>query len=95
MTNRTINPETRINSNSEEAVECPHCGRPFTDDRPLALHVGETHRGTLDSAEEERYESAREAEDEDLFIFHLKMVVVLGILYAAVVLGYMITIQTL
>lgn len=58
----------------EEPARCPTCGTPFRTDHLLALHRGETHPETLDAAGREAYDEARDEEDEQLFIFHLKVV---------------------
>ena len=71
----------------ETPVHCPECGRPFRTERLRALHVGDRH----DVADEfrEDYESAREAEREDLFVFHLKVVAGLVALYAFFFFAYL------
>lgn len=66
----------------ETPVRCPHCGRPFRTERLRALHVGDVHDDELTDDEREAVESALEAEREDLFIFHLKVVASLVGLYA-------------
>jgi len=66
---------------------CPHCGRPFPTGRLRDLHVGERHDPT--DEERERYESAIEQERDDLWLFHAKAVVALGVTYAATVILYM------
>ena len=68
----------------EEPAQCPHCGRPFTDGRLRDLHVGEVHAEACTAEERERYEAALEAEADDLFVFHLKIVAAI----VAVVMGY-------
>ncbi|WP_115865036.1 DUF7410 domain-containing protein [Halorussus litoreus] len=65
----------------ETPVQCPHCGRPFRTERLRALHVGDAHDGWTDD-EREAYESAMEAEREDLFVYHLKVVASLVAVYA-------------
>lgn len=63
----------------ETPVRCPECGRPFRTEQLRALHLGDRH-----DADDYRdaYESAREAEREDLFIYHLKVVAALVAVYA-------------
>ena len=68
----------------EPAARCPHCGRPFQRERFRDLHVGEAHADELHDEERERYEEADEAEDDDLFVFHLKIVAAI----VAVIMGY-------
>lgn len=57
-----------------DADYCPTCGQPFRTDHLLTLHRGERHPETLDEAEQEHYDEVRDEEDEQLFIFHLKVV---------------------
>lgn len=56
-----------------EAEYCPHCGRPLADEQLLALHVGEEHSDAMSEADITGYEAAREQEDDDLFVFHIKV----------------------
>lgn len=73
-----------------EAIDCPYCGRPFADARSRHLHVGEEHPEECTEKEREAYEDADEAEKEDLFVYHLKAVVIIGVLWAAFVILYMV-----
>lgn len=68
----------------EPAARCPHCERPFRSERLRDLHVGETHPDEATDDDRERYEAAREAEDDELFVFHLKIVAAI----VAVIMGY-------
>jgi hypothetical protein len=63
-----------------EAV-CPYCERPFRTARQRDLHVGQRHDATDD--ERAAYEAALESEEDDLFVFHLKVLFALGAVYAA------------
>lgn len=72
------------------AAVCVHCGRPFRRTRYYHLHLGVEHEGVLDAAEREAYEAAEEAEDEALFVYHLKVVAALSTMWAVFVLGYMV-----
>jgi hypothetical protein len=64
----------------ETPVLCPECGRPFRTEQLRALHLGDRH--DLPDDHREDYEAAREAEHEDLFIYHLKVVAALVGVYA-------------
>ena len=66
------------------AARCPHCERPFRAERTRDLHVGEVHRETLTEEQRKRYAAAVEAEDDDLFVFHLKIVAAIVV----VIMGY-------
>lgn len=73
-------PETAVPPDDRPSV-CPHCDRPFRTERQRALHVGERH--DCDDDERAAYETARAAESDDLFVFHLKVFFALGGIYAA------------
>lgn len=81
-------PETRV-PDGDPAARCPYCERPFRSDHARDLHVGE-HHDDLREDERHRYEAAREQERDDLWLFHAKAVVGLGVTYAATVILYMI-----
>jgi len=66
---------------------CPHCGRPFPTGRLRDLHVGERHDPT--EGERAAYESAREAESDELFVYHLKIVAAMVVLFFAFSYGYL------
>jgi hypothetical protein len=72
------------------AAVCVHCGRPFRRTRYYHLHLGVDHEGDLDPTERDAYAAAEEAEDEDLFVYHLKVVAALSTTWAVFVLGYMV-----
>nr|WP_210423534.1 hypothetical protein [Halorussus marinus] len=74
---------------AETPARCPHCGRPFRSERLRALHLGESHPERCSADERAAYETAREAEADDLFVYHLKVVGALVGLYAFFVFSYM------
>lgn len=84
-----VDPETQVPP-GEQSADCPHCGRPFRTERLRALHVGEVHRSVLTDAERAAYEDAHEAETDDLWWYHMKTIVWLGLGWAGTVLAYMI-----
>lgn len=71
----------------ETPTRCPHCGRPFRTERLRALHVGDAH--DCDADQRADYESALEAEREDLFLYHLKVVAAIVAVYAFFFLTYL------
>lgn len=73
----------------ETPERCPHCGRPFRSARSRALHLGEAHEDACTDDQRAAYEDAREEENDDLFIYHLKVVAALVGLYAFFVFAYM------
>ena len=74
----------------ETPARCPHCERPFRSSRQRDLHVGERHPAHT-AEERAAYEAAREAEANDLFVFHLKVIAAITMLYAGFIVLYMVT----
>jgi hypothetical protein len=88
MNQRQIQPETALGPDETPVSACPYCERPFRTDRLRVLHVGEAHADEWTPADRAAYEAAREEEEDDLFLYHLKVVAALGSVYAAfVILG--------
>ena len=85
----TLDParDTAVPDGETVVARCPYCRRPFRREHARDLHVGERHDPT--DEERERYESAREQERDDLWLFHAKAVIALGVIYAATVILYM------
>ncbi|RDZ61567.1 hypothetical protein C5B90_18225 [Haloferax sp. Atlit-12N] len=75
-------PETAVLDGETAAATCPYCDRPFRRERLRNLHVGDAHEELSDS-ETAAYEAAVEAEDEDLFVYHLKVAGALGMVFTA------------
>lgn len=74
----------------ETPVRCPRCDRPFRTEQYRDLHLAEHGLDSLSELEREAYRAALDAEDDDLFVFHLKIVAALSILYTVLVLAYMV-----
>lgn len=74
----------------EDPARCPRCGRPFRREQYRDLHLGAHDPESLSELERAAYETARDAEDDDLFLFHLKIVGALAVLYTVLVLAYMV-----
>lgn len=70
------------------AERCPYCGRPLATDHLRALHVGERHADAMTDAEREAYEAAHEQENDDLFVFHIKVIAVVTLVTFAFVYTY-------
>lgn len=73
---------------------CPHCGWPFTADRTRHLHEVEVHPELADDEAHERYEAAKDAERDELFYYHARVVGALGGLYSVLVILYMVAFGT-
>jgi len=69
-------------------ADCEYCGRQFATESLLALHRGQAHGAELDADQREAYESAHEAEDDDLRRFRLKALAVLVLLYFGLLMIY-------
>ena len=73
---------------AEETPErCPHCEPPVSTRQLLDLTVGEVHTDCTDD-ELSAYESARESESEELFIYHLKIIAAIVLLFFAFTYAY-------
>jgi hypothetical protein len=83
-------PPTEVPPGETPAAVCPYCDRPFADGGLQALHVGERHDDIWSEAEQAAYESAREDESDELFFYHLRVIAALAVVYALLVLVYMI-----
>ncbi|MFB6227947.1 MAG: DNA-binding protein [Halobacteriales archaeon] len=85
----TLDPDIDVPSAETPTAECQHCGRPFDTERARDLHVGKCHAEAATEAEMAAYEDAEETERDELFFFHFKVVVSLGVVYAVLVIVYM------
>lgn len=83
--------ETRVVE--DEAAACPYCDRPLPSSRLRALHLGEEHAEAMTAADREAYEAARDAETDELFVFHLKVIGAIAFMYAVFVLAYMVALS--
>jgi hypothetical protein len=68
--------------------ECPYCGRPFADGELLALHRGHSHTEELTAAEQEAFENAYEAEEQEIREYRLKAIGLLVVLYFGFLIVY-------
>ncbi|WP_416839822.1 hypothetical protein [Haloferax sp. DFSO52] len=76
-----VTPETDVAPGENPAATCPYCERPFKQQRRRDLHIGAQHDEAT-AGELRAYESAREAESDELFTYHLKVAGALGAVYA-------------
>ena len=74
----------------EDPARCPRCGRPFGREQYRDLHLADHGLESLSELERTAYEAARDAEEDDLFRFHLQIVGALALIYAVFVLAYMV-----
>ncbi|MFW6018720.1 MAG: DUF7410 domain-containing protein [Halapricum sp.] len=68
--------------------ECSYCGRPFSEERLLALHRGLDHFERVDEEERAAFESAYEAEAEPLRRYRIAAVGVLVVLYFGLLMAF-------
>lgn len=80
--------ETTVPENETPAARCPYCRRPFRSDRLYALHLGHAHWDDCTDAERDAYEGAYDAESDDLFVFHLKVIAALVLIYVVFTVTY-------
>jgi hypothetical protein len=71
-----------------DPMRCEHCQQRFADADLLALHQGLEHEGTLTTAEREAFETAYNAEAEELRLFRLKALLALVLLYFLLLFAY-------
>ena len=90
MTTPVSSPDTVVLDDESPGAHCPYCERPFDTDRSCALHVGEAHNDEWTAQEQDAYEEAKTAEDSELWVYHMKVVIGLGITHGAIILAYMV-----
>ena len=76
-----------------ETAACPYCERPFATERQRNLHLGEVHAASIGDEERGAYEDAVDAENDDLWLYHFKAVVVLLAVYMLTGLAYLIVLS--
>lgn len=84
------NPAFDVPEDETPVAECPYCDRPFRSERACGLHVGQLHDDACTDAEREAYEDALEAERDELFFFHMKVVGALALIWGGMGIVYMI-----
>lgn len=82
--------EYAVPDGDRPAARCPYCDRPFGRERLCRLHVGHSHADELTDAERTEYETAYDAESDDLFRYQLKLVASLVVLFFGFVYAYAI-----
>lgn len=79
----TSHPTPTIDVPADEtpSARCPYCDRPFPSAHLLDLHLGESHAEVVTDDERERYDAAFDEEGDELFIYHLKIIAALVVLF--------------
>ena len=90
MSQKLPDPATQVPHDEEPTAVCAHCEQPFRSVHARDLHVGEVHADDATETERERYERAIETERDDLWFFHARTVVALGVVYSTTVILYMV-----
>ena len=80
--------DVELPADERPTARCPYCERPFRSERLRALHVGDRHPERCTDAERADYEAAREDESDDLFVYHLKVIAALVVLFFTFVYAY-------
>ena len=88
MSYATSSPEITVPDGENQPERCPYCEQPFPTERLLALHLGEVHDEALTDAQRQAYEDAYDAESDELFIYHLKVIGALIVVYFFVTYAY-------
>lgn len=87
-TQSTAEIEMAIPSDETPAARCPYCGRPFATEQLCILHLGDSHRDEWTEIEQDEHEDAYKTESDELFIYHMKVIITLVILFFAFVYTY-------
>jgi hypothetical protein len=69
--------EMAVPSDETPSAHCPYCGRPFATEQLCVLHLGDSHQDEWTDMEREEHEDAYKTESDELFIYHLKVIIVL------------------
>jgi len=85
----TLDPDIDVPAGETPAAECQYCGRPFESKRARDLHVGRVHAEEATETELTAHEEADETERDELFFYHIRVVVALGVIYSVLVIVYM------
>jgi hypothetical protein len=85
-------PETTVPPD-RPAEECPYCGRPFPTAHLRDLHVGDVHGEQATEDERAAHDAATDEETDELFVFHLRVIAGIAVLYAVFVLVYMVVLS--
>ena len=80
--------EITVPSGETSPERCPYCEEPFHTERLLALHLGEVHEKSLTDDERAAYDDAYEAESDELFVYHIKVIAALIVVYFVVSYAY-------
>lgn len=73
--------ERAVPDDTTHARRCEYCNTPFPTTDRLALHRGVEHEAVLTADEQEAFEAAYKAEQEELGLFRLKALLALVIVY--------------
>lgn len=80
--------QTTVPEGDHPEATCPYCDRPFPDESLRALHIGDHHADACTPDERDAYDAAYEAESDTLFVYHLKVIAALILVYGAFTLLY-------
>ena len=89
-TDATALPETDVPEDDRPVPRCQYCDRPFRRVRERDLHVGEVHADACTDEERTAYERADGEEVDELFLYHMKVVAAIALIYSGFVIVYMV-----
>ena len=87
-TQSTIEIEMAVPPDETPSARCPYCDRPFATEQLCVLHLGDSHQDEWTETEREEYEDAYRSESDALFIYHLKVIGALVVLFFAFMYTY-------
>lgn len=71
-----------------DAFDCPYCDVIEPREDLLTLHVGHEHESLASEAELDDFEKTFERESNDVFIYHLKVIVMVVAIYFVFLFAY-------
>lgn len=87
-TDATIPGRTYDVPEGAEAHDCPYCVAVFPQEELRDLHVGIDHEDVATEDELETFEDRYERESNDVFIYHLKAIALVVVIYFVFLFAY-------
>jgi hypothetical protein len=81
-------PAIDVPDNETPSALCSYCERPFSSEHLLDLHLGEEHDDVISEEERERFQAAYDDEGDELFVYHLKIIAALVLLFMSTSYAY-------
>jgi hypothetical protein len=87
-TQSTAEIEMAVPPDETPSAHCPYCDRPFATEELCVLHLGDSHQDEWTETEREEHEDAYKTESDALFIYHMKVIIALVVLFFAFMYTY-------